>query len=423
MDRISTSATSAPSVSVAALQLLLAGLLAAIPILMATTDYWREIYAVGVATTTAFATILCLGRLTGRGLLEMGGLLLLVLVPPILSLVVNPPEDFSPLANLAVMACYGIIGLAVMGRPDAASYRFFLVALALAQGVAVIVLLFLTANTDSLVVVLADQRAAFDFEDFNLHPNYIGLMCVVIACCAASLPGIWSRVLVIGIAASLSWLVSSRAATLAIMAALAVMHLMPYVANAQFRSRLRPGTILWAAGGLVLVTLLFGRSVIGFLGDKVLLLDDDYRGADTGFTSRTELWELAFDLWRENPIFGVGYGMGSEMMGAGLYAHNLELVLLSETGLVGMLGFFFFSLLAFRNGLRALRAGYVSAGTSLLTLIAVYWIYGLFEGRAINAGNPLSAYLFLMCFASAGFPANEERPAPSGAAQSALSPP
>lgn len=69
-------------------------------------------------------------------------------------------------------------------------------------------------------------------------------------------------------------------------------------------------------------------------------------GEDTASTKRFEMWAYAFDMFKENPLFGIGWsGFGYRMADTYLAlesssgAHNSYIQILCETGLVGF-GFF-----------------------------------------------------------------------------------
>jgi hypothetical protein len=67
---------------------------------------------------------------------------------------------------------------------------------------------------------------------------------------------------------------------------------------------------------------------------------------------------------------------------------------------VGLIGFVVYCLWCFRQAYNANKLGYHFAAWTIMTVIVTYWAYGIFEGRAINAGNPLSACFFLLTLAS-----------------------
>jgi O-antigen ligase len=124
----------------------------------------------------------------------------------------------------------------------------------------------------------------------------------------------------------------------------------------------------------------------------VLKLDDPYRGTGTGFTGRDRLWDEAFEAWTTSPFFGVGYHQHIKVMSA-IGAHNAYLALLVDTGVVGVLLYCALLVWAF---VAALSIREQEVRRFIIAMIAGYAVYGLFEARAFNVGNPFSL-LFLMC--------------------------
>jgi len=114
------------------------------------------------------------------------------------------------------------------------------------------------------------------------------------------------------------------------------------------------------------VGLLFGTLLIGVwqiqgnegLRDRTTRL---FRaGEDRSFSGRVQIWRLNQQYIRENPIFGLGprrnaldIDMHPELTGVlspgsrGIFAHNIFLQTLAESGIVGFVLFFGFQLVAF----------------------------------------------------------------------------
>ncbi|HLN23251.1 MAG TPA: O-antigen ligase family protein [Patescibacteria group bacterium] len=385
----------------AIIHVLLAATIAAIPLLMIAMDGWREVYAVGILGLCTVGTVLLHDRLAPSAIAGGVGLYALLAVPVLLSILANPSEE-SHLVNILVLGSYVLLGPVILHTPTDATYRSFFPKLGVTVTVASLVALFLAADS-SFANLLVDQREGFDFLDINLHPNYIGLLSVVIALSVSGVRSEARRLAGTVVALVLTWPVSSRAGALGVVVAYACPFLFRRSASISAEDQRRNKVVLIAVGiGIVLVALLFHSALISFISDNVLLLDDDDRGLESGFSERTEIWQAAYELWWSQPLFGVGYGQGVEKMGFGMYAHNIVLVLLSETGVVGFLGFVGFTLLSLRNGYRLRQRGELTQATYLLTGIVVYWAYGIFEGLAINAGNPLSAAFFTLAFGCAG---------------------
>mgnify|MGYP006269009485 FL=1 len=75
---------------------------------------------------------------------------------------------------------------------------------------------------------------------------------------------------------------------------------------------------------------------VDFVANSVLLLNDPYRGLDTGAGQRIEGWLVALELGWANPVAGVGFGRVSPVVAAetGKGLHNGHLMLLVDLGIV-----------------------------------------------------------------------------------------
>jgi O-antigen ligase len=126
-------------------------------------------------------------------------------------------------------------------------------------------------------------------------------------------------------------------------------------------------------------------------------LNDRYRGLGTGFTGRVGAWEEALDLFRENPVFGVGFRMHERYMTAASSAHNGYLSLLAETGAVGALLFLVFTGYLLWRLFRRAAAGEPIAVVGF-SFVTGYLFIAAFERLFLNMGNPTSvlAWMFLM---------------------------
>ncbi len=113
--------------------------------------------------------------------------------------------------------------------------------------------------------------------------------------------------------------------------------------------------------------LLFGLGLLGLLSYFVgTILNLEHLGEieKTG-AGRLLLWDTAWKLFTQSPIFGVGWGNFEQIYGyyihvswippGVLWVHNLYLQLLSETGLVGFGAFFFVVFIALREARRQMR--------------------------------------------------------------------
>ncbi len=148
-------------------------------------------------------------------------------------------------------------------------------------------------------------------------------------------------------------------------------------------------------GGIPLV-IMSVPSYLAAIGDvistDVFKLNDPYRGLGSGFTGRSDLWAEAINTWMRAPLFGVGYHQSDRFITDQLGAHSAYLSTLADMGVAGLLLYCGLLLWSFLAGL-AIEDARTRRVT--LALIVGYAVYGLFESRAFNLGNPFSL-LFLM---------------------------
>ena len=106
---------------------------------------------------------------------------------------------------------------------------------------------------------------------------------------------------------------------------------------------------------------------------------------------RTELWEYAFDMFKQSPIFGIGYSSYTEYCySQGYYwnylAHNIYIELLGEVGIIGFILFIAFFMNVFIKTIKAIRREEYSEKLYLLYfslfIQIVFLVYGM-------TGNPL----------------------------------
>jgi len=390
----------------APVQVAVALAVAAIPLLMTATDAWQALYGGGILAITVVAVMALPWHLTLTEGLRVFGMLLVLIVPIVTSILVNQPES-SHAENIVVLACYAVLASVMFSEPRDRSFSRFFLLVAVTQGVAALVTLnILLVDSDNFFELFdrGTSRMAFEFED-SMHPNFIGLICVVMVFATLGIErAIW-RAVILALGLVLCTAVSSRSGLLGVISAYASAELFRFIASER---RHRFSTIAAYAGIAVLLLsgiLLYSfhpADIVDFILDKVLLINDDERGLGTGATGRLEIWQAAFDLWLDHPLVGVGYQQSSAYIGFGLYAHNMILVILGDLGLFGLAGFLLFSVMAAWNARALWRSGQRLTATYVTTMLIVYFIYGVFEGRAVNAGNPLSAAFFLVTFASCG---------------------
>jgi len=115
----------------------------------------------------------------------------------------------------------------------------------------------------------------------------------------------------------------------------------------------------------VLIVYVVVPQVVSFTGGAI-----SERFKKTSLTRRGDLIEADLSIWRENPIFGVGPGMGADLRGhygEHVASHTEFARLLSEHGLFGVASLLILLGIAVRTFLRAKGAGGKALTASLTT--------------------------------------------------------
>jgi len=145
----------------------------------------------------------------------------------------------------------------------------------------------------------------------------------------------------------------------------------------------------------VVVLLIYQDAVENWVS-SLLFLHDKYRGIGTGFTRRLDAWQEALDLFKANPMFGVGFRMHEQYMTTLSSAHNGYLSLLADVGLVGAISPFVLTAL---SAWRLLRLSLDGNEIAILgfSFVVGYLFLATFERFLLGMGNPTSivAWLFL----------------------------
>ena len=142
----------------------------------------------------------------------------------------------------------------------------------------------------------------------------------------------------------------------------------------------------------------------------VFMINDEYRGIDSGGSGRTEIWTAAINLWLSHPLFGVGFKGHPLMMPDNLLAHNAYLGMLADVGVVGfgsymlIIGVAIYYLL--KRGDRGLAEFPLRAA-----IVFSYILYGLLESRAFSFGNTYSLLFLLVAFDSSKIRVRKGAPA------------
>lgn len=219
---------------------------------------------------------------------------------------------------------------------------------------------------------------------FGIHPNWWGELGFAFILASLALRKRTTSVLFIVIALVLFFLVQSRGALLASMAGIACYGFLNVQISLSLK-RILPVTSFVGAGLLFLLFVFNDtyQSLKDFLNSRVLLLNDPYRGIDTGLTGRLESWDYALEVFVDNPVFGNGMDTLGEV-------HNGFLQVAAEGGLVLLLPLILWMLVA------AIRA-WKKQDYLVLSILTGYTVYAMTYPRMLNM-NIAAILLFMSLF-------------------------
>lgn len=136
----------------------------------------------------------------------------------------------------------------------------------------------------------------------------------------------------------------------------------------------------------VVVLLSYNSAALSI--NEGLLLDNEYRGWGTGFVGRQERWAYALETFRQNFLFGVGFGYFREESLSDVTPHNFWLHMLSEMGLLSAIAIYSLADAAYSLFKRN-RAVFIFCSSALFLT--------MFNDRFINM-NPYPFGLFVILF-------------------------
>jgi O-antigen ligase len=226
----------------------------------------------------------------------------------------------------------------------------------------------------------------------GLQPITWGLMGLTVCLAAfARSPGVLAVVtFAVGLFTMLE--ASSRESILAIAATLIVITPLYFHGMGSLR---RLGTLAGSCAILIAALVLldsYVSSAFHYVSYDVFLLNSRNRGAGSGFSGRSGLWEEAFNLWLRSPVLGLGFRQHERFME--LPAHNSYLAMLADTGLGG---FIWYVVLLVWSLVAAWGIEEQKTRRFAVAMIAAYIVNGFFDRRAINTGNPFGVFFVLCC--------------------------
>jgi O-antigen ligase len=133
--------------------------------------------------------------------------------------------------------------------------------------------------------------------------------------------------------------------------------------------------IVFCLGVIALVGLLMGVLLLVDVETQATAFLDTAEGAQlTTLTGRDQIWAVALEEWRENPLFGYGPGLWDEAFRAAIgmpqatHGHNQFMDTLARSGSVGGAALLFYSLVLLVLSVRYAKA---TGGLSLALLVAL----------------------------------------------------
>ena len=214
-----------------------------------------------------------------------------------------------------------------------------------------------------------DYRLVGTFDDPNLFSSYLVISFCILLMSRIVEPKLWKTLAALAILASIV-LTGSRAVIPAVLFGFVVAVLTARrseVARRQIWRTVTVGMAFVAASFLVWNPLESLESVAR------ILTSDDTISSD----GRIRLWSVAWRMWQEHPVLGVGIGQYRAVAdqyvfgGVSNIAHNTYLSFLAETGLVGFVILVSLPLAVFIRVIRSRRRGNVFAPLLALGLAAV----------------------------------------------------
>lgn len=172
---------------------------------------------------------------------------------------------------------------------------------------------------------------------------------------------------------------------------------------------IRNRTVVIAGAALLVLLLVFTSFQSRDQARMISVTDFIGSAPDRNIRTRLVLWEIAWDLFRENPVIGVGMGdyeaeairlaQGRDIQTA-IDAHNVPLQILATRGLVGFIPFVYFWVMAFRVVAQASRRSerrsrahhYALGGLAVIVVVLV----GALTENNIDDEEVFITFMFLL---------------------------
>jgi O-antigen ligase len=225
-----------------------------------------------------------------------------------------------------------------------------------------------------------------------MEPSAFGLNALsgIFACMAYR--SVLLRVLNIGVLLMIIYLTESRAPALAAVIGLAVV----LYERLRFQKPVLKVVAIFAVILLGALSLAFHEIILPPI-ERFLMLNDEHRGLASGGSGRLLIWRETWELFLDNPLFGVGFRMHEGFLKIGSSAHNGYLALLAEIGALGFTAAMFAILSSVIRAKFAPGSSQASRDTQsiFLAVIVSGLFIAIFERFLINTGNAFSIIFLL----------------------------
>jgi O-antigen ligase len=142
--------------------------------------------------------------------------------------------------------------------------------------------------------------------------------------------------------------------------------------------------------GVVLAGLLVFVFGGDFIAHKILLVDDQYRGAGSKGSGRLIIWSETLNLIAAHPLFGVGLRQSEQYLHAAASTHNAYLAALAEQGVIGLAVYLSLMVGATVRALRKVLKTYTPQNLVIFGYLVFFLVIGLFEQYSYQSGNSFS---------------------------------
>lgn len=153
----------------------------------------------------------------------------------------------------------------------------------------------------------------------------------------------------------------------------------------------------WLLIPLLLVALFWQVALPEKAIERFETTTDEYGRIEDSAGKRLLIWEKGMELFKENPLVGIGYGVFSRLGYDLADTHNIYIKILVEQGVVGMLIFLILMMTFIAEGFRLYRKGdddlSKGLGLGLVVCIFVLLVNNIFGNRWSYL--ELSAYLWI----------------------------